>query len=180
MKSRLGAVAGIAVLGALSIALPGSAGGNKYADTTQQQPCKDGQGNTVGIVALNGPAKLWPPNHKFVDESGLATATDSSDEVALTVYPSKVESATGGDGGTNHDPDWTPGDLAATGTGSAEVPFQVRAERSGKGDGRTYVIDWVATFGETECDSGTSSTDDYKPFLITVPHDMRGGQDWKS
>jgi hypothetical protein len=57
----------------------------------------------------------------------------------------------------------------------------LRAERSGKGEGRTYVLNWVAQFGDKSCSSSTADDSDTNndPFVITVPHDMRGGADWK-
>jgi hypothetical protein len=180
LKLHIAAVAGVSLLGAVAVALPGTAGGNKYASTTQDQTCYDSLDNEVGTVALAGPEKLWPPNHKLIDELISAAATNGTDQTTVTAYPSSVDNTTGGDGGTQHDPDWTPGNLAdGPHAGAASVAFQVRAERSGKGEGRTYFIDWVAQFGNTTCDSRSDAADDYVPFEIAVPHDMRGGADWK-
>lgn len=170
MKLRYAAVSGVALLGAVAVALPGAAGGNKYAAVTDSRDCEDGD-----VVNWVGPIKLWPPNHKFVLETVSAVAGDSSDQVTLTLSPTVTDVA-GGDGGPNHDPDYTPEDPAATGTGSASVDLNLRAERSGKGDGRTYTIDWVAEFGDKTC---TSEDAGQSPFVVTVPHDMRGGADWK-
>ena len=178
MSARTAGLVGLtATVAALALAAPGLAGGNKFATVTDSRDC--GNGDTV---ALNGPLKLWPPNHKMVDEP--VTATDASgDQVTLTLTPS-VTDATGGDGGPTHDPDWqladgTTGDtFTATGSGSATAALQLRAERSGKGDGRTYTIGWTATFdnGSKSCASTDSGQ---TPFTITVPHDMRGGASWK-
>ena len=177
MKHRYAAVAGIGLLGALAFALPGAAGGNKYDDSTVERDC--GDGDTVTLV---GPLKLWPPNHKMVDEA--VTAVDGSGDgvtLTLTITPTDVA---GGDGGTQHDPDYNPepAELVASGSGDtgATVPFALRAERSGKGDGRTYTIDWVAEFdnGGKTCESETDAEDGLE-FVIAVPHDMRGGADWK-
>jgi hypothetical protein len=65
----------------------------------------------------------------------------------------------------------------AAGTGSATAALQLRAERYGKGDGRTYTINWTAMFGQKKC---SSSDSDQTPFVIEVPHDMGGGADWKN
>lgn len=165
------------LVAALGIAAPSIAGGNKYASVTSTRDC--GSGDTV---ALNGPLKLWPPNHKFVAEPVTATDSDPTSSVSLTITPSATD-ATGGDGGATHDPDWQLADgstgdsFTSTGTGSATSELQLRAERSGKGEGRTYTINWTATFdnGSKTC----SSTDSGQtPFTITVPHDMRGGADF--
>lgn len=175
-KAGLVGLAGL--VAALGIAAPGLAGGNKYASTTSERDC--GEGDTV---ALNGPLKLWPPNHKFVPEPVTATDGDPSSRVSLTLTPVLTD-ASGGDGGTQHNPDWQLADgstgdsFTSTGTGSTTSELQLRAERSGKGDGRTYTINWASTFdnGTKSCSSSDSGQ---SPFVITVPHDMRGGADWK-
>ena len=102
--------------------------------------------------------------------------------MSRTLPPSLTDTA-GGDGGATHDPDWQLSDgsngdsFTSSGTGSTTSALQLRAERSGKGEGRTYTINWTATFdnGSKSC----SSTDEGQtPFTITVPHDMRGGADF--
>lgn len=163
MKIAKGAMLGIGFVAALGVAVPGFAGGNKYASVSDSRDC-DG-----GVVNWVGPIKLWPPNHKFVGETVTAVADNPNDQVSLTLTPT-VDDAAGGDGGVQHDPDYTPEDPAATGTGTASVDLSLRAERSGKGDGRTYTIDWVAEFGSKTC---SSSDSDQTPFFVTVPHDMR-------
>ena len=171
---KAGLVGLTGLVAALGIAAPGLAGGNKYAAVTDSRDC--GNGNTV---ALNGPLKLWPPNHKFVPEP--VTATDGSgDQVSLTITPSLVDTA-GGDGGAQHNPDWQLSDgstgdsFTSSGQGSTTSELQLRAERSGKGEGRTYTVNWSATFdnGTSSCSSDATSSDPNKqPFTITVPHDM--------
>jgi hypothetical protein len=167
---------GVAALALASgVALPTMAGsGNKYGPTEVSRDCGDGD-----TVVLDGPAKLWPPNHKFVDEPVTATDGDRSSQVTISVYPT-VTDAVGGDGGPQHDPDANASQdepLMASGTGSATAGLQLRAERSGKGEGRTYTINWMATFdnGSKHC----NSTDEGQaPFTVTTPHDMRGGADF--
>lgn len=164
MRIAKGAIVGVGVIAALGVSLPGFAGGNKYAAVSDSRDCGDGD-----VVNWVGPIKLWPPNHKFVAETVTAVAGDDTEQVTLTLAPT-VTDAAGGDGGPNHDPDYTPEDPAATGTGSASVDLNLRAERSGRGDGRTYTIDWVAEFSDKTCTSGDEGQ---TPFVVTVPHDMR-------
>jgi hypothetical protein len=180
LKPAVGA--GALVL-ALGVAVPTMAngGGNKYDPVASTRDC--GDGDTVTLV---GPLKLWPPNHKFVDEPVTATdgpssnpADSASNDVTLSVYPD-ITDAMGGDGGPQHDPDANASSdapLMASGNPSATAALQLRAERSGKGDGRTYLINWAATFdgGSKSC---TSDDDGQSPFSVTVPHDMRGGADF--
>lgn len=177
---KVGLVGLSAALVAVGFAAPGIAGGNKYSDSTTVRDC--GDGDTVTLV---GPLKLWPPNHKMVNEPITATDSDGAGAVTLTITPT-VTDAAGGDGGAKHDPDFnastTDGkSLVATGDGSATAGLQLRAERSGKGDGRTYLVNWVAEFDDKSCSSSTAEDDNVNndPFVITVPHDMRGGADWK-
>ena len=167
MKIAKGAVIGAGFVAALGVAVPGFAGGNKYPTVAASRDCGDGD-----VVNWVGPIKLWPPNHKFVLETVTAVAGDDTEEVMLTLAPT-VTDAAGGDGGPKHDPDYTPEEPADAGTGSASVDLNLRAERSGKGDGRTYTIDWVAEFGDKTCTSDDSGDAERAPFVVTVPHDMR-------
>ena len=185
MKLRIAALAAAGVLGASAFAAGGIAGPdfkNKYESTTAERDCGDGD-----TVVYNGPLKMWPPNHKMQEVS--ATATDGDDgegtpenpnnDVTLSITP-VVTDAVGGDGGANHDPDYTPSEIAAMGSdGVAEVEFALRSERSGRGEGRTYTLNWVATFDGPTSKTCTSEDDGQSPFVVSVPHDMRGGADWK-
>lgn len=165
----LGAAA-IAIAGVASVPVFASNNGTtKTSSGTQTADCGNGRS-----VALTGPEVLWPPNHKAVNESATAYGTSSDMNVMLTVTP-QVQDISGGDGGAQHDPDffYPSGSPTATNSsgGTVTEPFQLRAERSGKGDGRTYTIDWKATWnnGTATC----SSTDSGQhPFTVTVPHDQ--------
>lgn len=176
-------VAGLAL--ATGVALPSLGdSGNKFASDTFNRHCDtDTPTNDSGdLVTLVGPDQLWPPNHKFVQEPVTATSGTSGDEVTITLTPT-ITDATGGDGGPQNDPDFNtdPGSdtqLSANGTGSATAALELRAERSGKGEGRTYTINWTATFGTRSCSSDPNGDQDHQPFTITVPHDMRGGASW--
>lgn len=179
MKLHQAGLVGLAgALAAVGIAAPSLAGGNKYDASETERVCTDSGGSRVGTVTLVGPLTLWPPNHKLVDEPVTVT-DDSGDGVTVTLYPT-VDDTSGGDGGSNHDPDWrmAGGEDAfyAAGDGTATAAMQYRAERSGKGDGRTYTMNWTATFDDGAV---TCTSDDTTAFVIEVPHDMRGGAGWK-
>ncbi len=171
----------LGVLGAFAFVNPATSAPpdhkNKYPDESTQQDCGD---NTV---TYDGPLYLWPPNHKLQHVSVTAAenggAGDDAGPTSLTVMVSLLD-ATGGDGGPNHDPDYTPeaeDGIMASGEDSATVPFWLRAERSGQGEGRTYTIDWSASFGDGEMCS--SMDNEHEAFTVFVPHDMRGGAGWK-
>jgi hypothetical protein len=102
------------------------------------------------------PAVLWPPNHKMRAVALAVAATDDSGEepsCEITAVASD-EPVTGP--GDNTSPDWqVTGPLA----------LDLRAERLGAGDGRTYTID-VTCFDA----AGNESTANVE---VLVPHDRR-------
>ncbi|MGH9891803.1 MAG: Ig-like domain-containing protein, partial [bacterium] len=111
--------------------------------------------NITSVTA--SPNSLWPPNHKLrpvtvsVDVSDICDAAPGCKIISV----SSNEPVNGlGDGDTA--PDWTiTGDLTV----------DLRAERSGTGNGRVYTITVQCTDA-----SGNSST---KDVTVTVPHDQR-------
>ena len=175
MKYKVGITLAMAAVAGFALVGPGVAGPefkNKYDDTTASKDCGDGD-----TIAYAGPLKMWPPNHKLQDVVMSATdgssnpIEDQANETTLVVTADVLD-AVGGDGGPQHDPDvFFPAGPAANGDPTATVPFQLRSERSGKGEGRTYDIRADATF-----DNGTKSCS--WTMQVLVPHDMRGGADW--
>jgi hypothetical protein len=129
---------------------------------TSTQPSGD-------FLKYDGPKDIWPPNHKYRNLTISATDADGG-EVMLTVTGSSDETVDGeelnGAGNTDADyigPDMTPV-AVASGTGTASTPYQVRGERSGRGDGRTYSFLTLAEFEDGSCTH---------TFTATVPHDQR-------
>ena len=120
-------------------------------------------------LKYDGPKDIWPPNHKYRNLVISATDADGG-EVTLTVLGSSDETIDGeelnGSGNTSNDFVGQEGLPASTksGTGTASVPYKVRGERSGHGNGRTYSFDTTAVFEDSTC----SHT-----FTATVPHDQR-------
>jgi len=85
---------------------------------------------------------LWPPTHRMVDIHAAVRAQDAcgAAQVVLTsITSSEADDAPGGEDGD------TTGDIQGATTGSADFDFQVRAERSEDGDGRTYTVSYLAT-----------------------------------
>jgi PKD repeat protein len=103
---------------------------------------------------------LWPPNHKMVDIVIEANAHDNSGQPpTLTVDVTSNEPEEGlGDGDMS--PDWAN---IAIDQAAGIITLQLRAERSGSGDGRVYTIAITAT------DEGGNSSQ--AAVEIIVPHD---------
>ena len=122
---------------------------------TQVKDC--GAGNRIVYV---GPTTMWPPNHEYRPLTVTAKAALSLLPVALSTSGVHDEAEVGGAGNTSDDV--SPPADRDYGWGSATTGHSIRAERSGKGDGRVYTITATATFPTGPC-TGT--------FTARVPHD---------
>lgn len=101
---------------------------------------------------------LWPPNHKFQLRTLTGAADVDGDPLVTTVLGVTQDEPLDdlGDGRTS--PDARPG--------PAGDQVELRAERSGRGDGRVYRISFMVEDGRGgEC-AGT--------VIVGVPHDQRG------
>jgi hypothetical protein len=111
--------------------------------------------------AYAGPGLLWPPNHKMVPVSILGVTDPDGNPVTISITGITSDEPTASDlgaGGPIYSPD-------AKGVGTATAIL--RAECSGTGNGRVYVVSFTAT------DSmGAVSTGCVK---VCVPHDMGAG-----
>ncbi|WP_281898993.1 hypothetical protein [Phytohabitans aurantiacus] len=104
------------------------------------------------------PDSLWPPNHKFVAVT-LTGATDpDGDKTTLTITGVTQDEPLDGLGDGDTAPD------AAVVAGRTDQ-VQLRAERSGTGDGRVYRISFTVSDGKDRC-TGT--------VYVGVPHDQSG------
>jgi hypothetical protein len=112
------------------------------------------------LAPLPNTTILWPPNHKMVNIVINANAKDESGlPVRLSAVVSSNEPQDGlGDGDTA--PDWTDPVIDQA---NGIITLQLRAERSGSGNGREYTIAITATDN-----TGNSST---AAVVIIVPHD---------
>jgi hypothetical protein len=103
---------------------------------------------------------LWPPNHKMITINASVVVTDICDPtpgfLLASVVSSEPENGIG-DGNTN-------GDVQGAALGTADVQFQLRAERSGGGPGRIYSILYLGFD-----DSGNTTP---APTQVMVPHNQ--------
>jgi hypothetical protein len=118
--------------------------------------------NAPTLAPLPNKSILWPPNHKMVGIVVQANASDNSGgPVTLSAAASSNEPEDGlGDGDVS--PDWTTPVIDQQ---NGVIYLQLRAERSGSGNGRVYTVVIVATDA-----SGNSSQASVE---IVVPHDQR-------
>ncbi|NOU71371.1 hypothetical protein GC098_08040 [Paenibacillus sp. LMG 31458] len=103
---------------------------------------------------------LWPANHQMITVSASVYSEDSLSGIESVVLTSIIsnESDNGlGDGQTSND-------IQGAELGTLDTKFLLRAERSGKGNGRIYTITYTA-FDRAGNKISASST-------VTVPHDM--------
>jgi len=100
--------------------------------------------------------KLWPPNHKLKTVT-LSGATDpDGDSLTMKIISIFQDEKTNGLG---------DGDKSPDGFGVGTDKAQVRAERSGNGDGRVYFIGFTVDDGKGGTCSGIVQ-------LPVVPHDQ--------
>jgi len=94
------------------------------------------------VLTLNPSTQtLWPANHKMVSVTMSVHGMDEGSGVSTIVLTSITsnESDNGlGDGNTTED-------IAGADIGTFDTEFQLRAERSGKGQGRIYLITYTIT-----------------------------------
>lgn len=173
MKTRM-ILAALAAM--MLVAVGGTTASAKVAKDSGGPVTADcGEGNTV---TFSGPSYLWPPNHKYRTVSFVAQDGDDdmTDGVTLATEGTHEEFVDGEElnGTGNTADDFYPAMATGTGDGSANTSHQVRGERSGRGDGRTYTILYEATF-DGPLPLETTGAPCTGSFTIEVPHDMGQG-----
>jgi hypothetical protein len=111
----------------------------------------DNEPPSVSALSLSAPP-LWPPNHQMVDVTVNYGLSDNCEAVSCVLTVSSNEPQNGlGDGDLDHD--WEIVDAQHV---------RVRAERSGKGNGRVYTVTLTCT------DAAGNKT--VRTGTLTVPH----------
>jgi len=122
---------------------------------------------TLPEITLSvSPNTLWPPNHKMVPIAVLITATDSCDPNPILQLKSITMNE--GEETNTYDPAWdntlgdgrTLDDIQVDESGN----ISLRAERSGTGMGRIYII----TYSVTDASGNTATAS----ATVTVPHNQ--------
>jgi predicted extracellular nuclease len=104
--------------------------------------------------------ELWPANHKYVAVRSNVTVTDLGDPNPAW----KLVSVTSNEPDNGLGDGDTPDDIVVVNG----TTFQLRAERSGTGEGRVYTVTYRATDG---CGNSSLAT-----ATVTVPHDKGNGK----
>ena len=100
---------------------------------------------------------LWPPNHELAVIDVVGVTDPDGDPVTITIDEIVQDEPVNGLG---------DGDVSPDGLGAGDSTALVRAERAGGGNGRVYVIGFIATDGKGGSCSGVVA--------VGVPH-KRGG-----
>ena len=135
----------------------------RVTDSTGNQ---DTDSVRIAIVDTEAPeilvshSVLWPPNHRMVDVTAEVQDCSASSFTLVSVESNEPDDAPGlGDGKTT-------GDIQGVMPGTADLAFELRAERDGTGQGRTYSLVY-----ETEDALGNAAT---RTVEVFVPHDLVG------
>jgi len=116
---------------------------------------------TPPIVTLSvTPSRIWPPNHKMVHVVATVNVVECGP------YTVSLESVTSNEPDNGLGDGDTSGDIQGVATGTADYGFDLRAERSGGGNGRVYTIVYRVV------DAGGLAT--IKTARVVVPHDQSG------
>ena len=101
------------------------------------------------------PDSLWPPNHKMRTIQADVTVTDNCPGVSFELVDITSDEPDNGTGDGN-----TVNDIQNADFGTPDVVFDLRSERAGSLDGRTYTITYSAS------DNGNNSTDDSATVIV--------------
>jgi hypothetical protein len=100
---------------------------------------------------------LWPPNHKMVPVNIIGVIDSTGNPAEITITAITQDEPVNGLGDGDQSPD---------GEGVGLSTAQVRAERSGLGNGRVYAISFLAQDGSGARCQGSVN--------VYVPHDRKG------
>jgi hypothetical protein len=157
----IGGLAGAAAALAAGALIAACADGSGTAQGAPTAPSAQANGCSPDVTAPSitslsaSPNLLWPPNHKMVPVTVAVTATDNCTQAPACAISSVTSNEpVNGVGDGNTAPDWVV-------TGSTTL--LVRAERSGRGTGRTYTVAVTCRDAAGNATTGTTT--------VVVPHD---------
>jgi hypothetical protein len=132
-------------------------------------------------AAIASTEVIWPPNHKMNSVAVDGVTDPDSTIISITfdtVSSNEPDNGTG-DGNTVNDTEVVTTDVSGDPEYSTDTG-EVRAERSGQGDGRVYTISYTADDQDYVGDLGVFTQEDVidggnciGEVTVTVPHDQR-------
>jgi hypothetical protein len=156
-------VSAIAVVGAGTLQSKDLAAGKAVVTvapgTTEVQYTNKGKNKPPSCTLTVDPKELWPPNHKFRTVTVSGATDPDNDTLTYRIVSVTQDEALNDDGDGNTSPD------AAVVAGRGDQ-VQLRAERSGRGDGRVYRVTVEVTDDKGGRCTGTVT--------VGVPHDRSG------
>ena len=109
------------------------------------------------LACSASPKSLWPPNHKMVNIAVSVTMSNLSGFKLISVTSNEPDNGPG-DGNTTND-------IQGWAIGTPDTNGQLRAERSGTGNGRIYTLTYTGQDGVGNSASCSAT--------VTVPHDQK-------
>jgi hypothetical protein len=106
------------------------------------------------------PNSLWPPNHKMVPVTINANVTDNCGPACWSIINVQSNEPVNGKGDGNTSPDWQI---------LSDHCVNLRAERSGNGDGRIYTI-------TIQAKDASGNLSEPQTVTVTVAHDQGKGK----
>jgi hypothetical protein len=136
-------------LGSTSFALEVSDGFGGVDSDTVAVDVVDTTAPTVTLTL--SPNRLWPPDHRLVQVLATLTAND----VCAGALPAVLDSIISSEPDNGLGDGDKAGDISGAALGTSDTTFALRAERSGSGPGRVYMVTFRAT--DPAGNSGTGS-----------------------
>lgn len=161
----------LVLLVAALMLVAGPSSARSWGDGTDD--CGDGDG---GHELTWSPTSVWPPNHKYVDVT-ITYSDDDPDHQLMIVATSASHDEMLPDGSELNGGGNTTDDVVlpangSSGTGSVSTTLSVRGERSGRGDGRVYTVNFTT---KSMDENGQEDNDCSGSVTVGVPHDCRDG-----
>jgi hypothetical protein len=130
---------GVFPLGSTEVTLRVSDGTQEVSDTVVVTVADT---TPPSIAVQIAPAVLRPPNHRLVDVLAAVSVSDACDSSPIVPVLASITSSEPDDGLGDGN---TSGDIQGATLGTPDSSYQLRAERSGKGNGRIYRAVYVVT-----------------------------------
>jgi hypothetical protein len=152
------------LLGTTPVGFTASDASGHHATCSTAVTVRDSQPPTLTLHT--DPTRLYPPNHEMIPTRVWWEAADLCDSSGVAVQLVSATSSEPDDAAGNND-GATTGDIQGADIGTPDLALLLRAERDGKGSGRTYTLTYRAVDRSGNAIPAIAT--------ITVPHDEGHG-----